>query len=151
LAADDTADARFAPGDNVCVHAPPPPPPVETVHDRDAGEASVLPAASVARTSNVCAEAARPEYAFGDEHAPQLPPSSRHWNDEPDSVELKSNDADVLDTVPDGPAVIDVSGGVVSAAVTFTVHVRDAGEASVFPAASVARTSNVCEPFAKPE
>ena len=31
------------------------------------------------------------------------------------------------------------------------VQVRVAGDPSVLPAASVARTSNVCEPFARPE
>ena len=54
-------------------------------------------------------------------------------------------------TVPDGPEPIVVSGGVVSGGGTFTVQVREAGEASVLPAPSVARTSNVCEPFARPE
>ena len=33
---------------------------------------------------------------------------------------------------------------------TATVQVRVAGEVSVLPAASVARTSKVCEPFARP-
>ena len=42
---------------------------------------------------------------------------------------------------PSGPESIAVWGGVVS-----TVKVRDAGVASVFPTASVARTSNVWEP-----
>ncbi len=49
----------------------------------------------------------------------------------------------------DGPLVIVVSGGVVSVGAT-TVQLRLAGEASVLPAASVARTSNVCEPTATP-
>jgi len=44
-----------------------------------------------------------------------------------------------------GDALIDVSGGVVS-----TVHVNVAGEASVLPAASVARTWKVWEPSARP-
>ena len=46
--------------------------------------------------------------------------------------------------VPVGPAVIVVSGGVVS-----TVKVRVAGVASVLPAGSVARTSKVCEPSSR--
>ena len=50
-----------------------------------------------------------------------------------------------------GPLVIVVSGEVVSPGVpdgAVTVHVRVAGEGSVFPAPSVARTSNVCVPVA---
>ena len=47
--------------------------------------------------------------------------------------------------MPDGPASIVVSGGVVS-----TVQVRLAGLGSVLPAGSVARTVNVCEPSARP-
>jgi hypothetical protein len=39
---------------------------------------------------------------------------------------------------------------VVSGAVTSTVHARIAGVASTFPAASVARTSKVCVPSARP-
>ena len=35
-------------------------------------------------------------------------------------------------------------------AVRSIVHVRVAGDASVLPAASLARTSNVCEPSARP-
>ena len=48
--------------------------------------------------------------------------------------------------MPLGPLVIEVSGALVS-----TVHVRVAGVASMLPAASFARTENVCEPFASPE
>src|SRR5262249_56078569 len=46
----------------------------------------------------------------------------------------------VFDGLP-GAAVIDVFGAAVS-----TVHVKLAGDASVFPAGSVARALNVCEP-----
>jgi hypothetical protein len=44
-----------------------------------------------------------------------------------------------------GWAVIEVFGAAVS-----TVQVKDAGDASVLPAASVARTSKVCEASASP-
>jgi len=37
-----------------------------------------------------------------------------HWYVEPDSVDVKANEALVLDTVPLGPELIAVSGGVVS-------------------------------------
>ena len=56
-----------------------------------------------------------------------------------------STDADVAVVVPAGPDVIDVDGGVVSAGAV-TVQPREAGDRSVFPARSVARTSNVCAP-----
>ena len=46
---------------------------------------------------------------------------------------------------PVGPDVIVVSGAVVS-----TVNVRVAGVASTLPAASIARTANVCSPAARP-
>jgi hypothetical protein len=75
----------------------------------------------------------------------------RHWNVEPLSDEEKPKVAESLVDVPDGPELIVVSGAVVSGGGTSTVQVRLAGEASVLPAASVARTSNVCEPFARPE
>jgi hypothetical protein len=110
-----------------------------------------LAAASLARTSNVCEPLPRPEYALGDVQDPQAPASSRHWNVEPVSVEVNPKLAELLVTVPDGPELIVVSGGVVSGGGTLTVHVRVAGVASVFEAASVARTSNVCGPFARPE
>ena len=53
--------------------------------------------------------------------------------------------------VPEGPPVIVVSGAVVSGGGTATVQVRVAGDASVLPAASLARTSNVCDALARPE
>jgi hypothetical protein len=37
-----------------------------------------------------------------------------HWYVEPDSVDVKANEALVLDTVPLGPELIAVSGGAVS-------------------------------------
>jgi hypothetical protein len=123
-----------------------------TVHVRDAGDVSALPAASVARTSNVCEPFARLEYALGEEHELQFPLSRRHRKVEPVSVDANWNDAEALETVPDGPELIDVSGGVVSGGGgTSTVQLREAGDESVLPTASVARTSNVCEPFARPE
>ncbi len=72
----------------------------------------------------------------------------RHWNVDASLAE-KLSEAEVDVVEPDGPDVIEVSGGVVSAA-TVTVHDAVAGEASTFPAVSVARTSNVCAPTARP-
>ena len=112
-----------------------------------AGVGSTFPAVSVARTSIVWAPTARPASPSGDAHAFQVPPSRRHWNVEPVSVAVNDTDAVVAVVDAAGPPVIVVSGGVVSAAAT-TVQLRLAGDASVLPAASVARTSNVCEPTA---
>jgi hypothetical protein len=56
-----------------------------------------------------------PEYAFGELQELKLPPSRRHSNVDPASLEEKVKDALVLVVVPDGPSTIVVSGGVVSA------------------------------------
>ena len=107
-----------------CRTMPLPGVPASIVQVRLAGEASVLPAASVALTSNVCDPVDNPEYDFGEVQEPKLPPSKRHSNVDPDSLEEKVKDALVLVVVPDGPSMIVVSGGVVSAAM---VQVRLAG------------------------
>jgi hypothetical protein len=114
-----------------------------------AGEASTLPAPSVARTSNVCEPTPRPLYAFGDAHDAHAPPSMRHSNVDPDSLLANAKLADPDALGFDGPDEIVVSGGVVSAAAEI-VQVCVAGEASTLPAASVARTSNVCDPAPRP-
>ena len=61
---------------------------------------------------------------------------------DPVTVAVKLKLADVLDTVPVGPAVIVVSGA------RLIVQVRTAGEGSVIPEA-VAATWKVWEPFAR--
>jgi hypothetical protein len=114
-----------------------------TVHVREAGVESALPAASMARTSKVCTPLPSPEYAFGEVHVTKAARSSRHSNVESVSAEEKPKLADEEVEVPLGPDVIAVSGSVVS-----TVQVLLAGLASTLPAASVARTSKVCEPAA---
>jgi hypothetical protein len=121
-----------------------------TVQLRDAGVPSTFPAPSVARTSKACVPSTSAEYVLGDVHAAKAPASTRHSNVDPVSVDVNSNVAVVEVTEPDGPLVIVVSGGVVSAGGE-TVHVREAGVESVFPAASFARTSKVCEPAASAE
>jgi hypothetical protein len=118
---------------------------VSTVHDRDAGEASTLPAGSVARTANECDPSASPEYARGDVHAAHSPLSIRHSNDEPASDEENANDALVSFVSPAGPPEIDVTGGVVS-----IVQFQVGGEGSTLPAPSVARTENACAPSPNP-
>lgn len=60
------------------------------------------------------------------------------------SEEENVNEAEVLVTVPDGPELIVVSGGVVSGVgAVLTVQVRVAGVLSTLPAASLALTENV--------
>jgi hypothetical protein len=112
---------------------------------RLAGVASVLPAASIARTRKVWEPAARPLYVVGLVQPANAEASREHWNVEPVSDELNVNEAVVVVTVPVGPELIVVCGAVVS-----IVHVRVAGEASRFPTPSVARTRNVCDPAASP-
>ena len=73
---------------------------------------------------------------YGDVHAANAAASSLHSN-----VEFGSLDENVYGLAID---VIDVSGATVS-----TVNVRVAGVMSTLPAASVARTENVCSPSAK--
>src|SRR5262249_25472540 len=85
------------------------------------------------------------EYVTGLVHAAKAPPSRRHWN-EPASVALNAKVALDELVAPAGPDVIVVSGATVS-----TLQVRDAGVESMLPAASIARTSKVCVPCAKPD
>ena len=115
------------------------------VHAWVAGEASVFPAGSVARTSNVWFPAASPVYVWPLAQALKAAPSSRHWKLLPVSLDVKLKLALVWFVGDGGAEVIVVCGGVVS-----IVHVWLAGEASVFPAPSIARTWNVCAPAARP-
>jgi hypothetical protein len=102
----------------------------------------VLPAWSVARTSKVwLPPVSAGEIVCGLAQEAQLPPSIRHSNVEPDSVELKLK---LGDAFPEGFAGDESM--VVLGAVRSTVHVREAGDASVLPAGSVARTSKVWLP-----
>src|SRR3954469_24910904 len=106
-----------------------------------AGAASMLPAASVARTSNVWLPSASGAVVCGLVQALQPPASTRHSNVEPSSEEWNANAGVAL---PDGLAGVESS--VVSGAVRSIVQVEVAGVASVLPAVSVARTSNVWLP-----
>jgi hypothetical protein len=116
---------------------------VSTVIERLAGVWSRLPAGSVARTRNVCAPLDREDVVNGDEQEVKEAVSTEHWNVEPVSVEAKTNVGVESLVGPLGPEVNDVSGASVS-----TVKLRVAGLWSVFPAASVARTSKVWAPSA---
>ena len=118
---------------------------VSTVNVCAAALASVLPAASVARTANECEPSASLASVYGLVQEAQVPvDSTRHWKVEPDSLDVNANVGVASLVVPVGPDVIDVAGAVVSG--TLTVNVRVAGEASVLPAASVALTPKVWLP-----
>ena len=72
---------------------------------------------------------------MGDEQAVNVPPLREHSKVAPASLELKVNVAEFDATLPFGPLLMVVSGTTVS-----IVHVRKAGVASTFKAASLART-----------
>ena len=118
---------------------------VSTVHVKDAALPSVLPAGSVARTSNVCEPSASPVYDCPLVQEANEPVSSLHSNVEPASVAVNEKLALVELVGLFGDVVIVVFGAPVS-----TAQLWVAGVASVVPAGSVARTSNVCEPSARP-
>ena len=81
-------------------------------------------------------------YACGDVHAAYVPGTGRRvqlaLERRARLRDVNVNDGAVPFVGPVGPPVIVVSGATVS-----TVNARVAGEASVLPAASVARTENV--------
>jgi len=110
-----------------------------------AGLLSVLPAASVTRTSKVYSPSVRLAYSLGEEQAlnePGVSPClvSLHSKVELSSEEEKAKLAeDVL--TPDGAESMLVFGAQVS-----TVQVWLAGVGSVLPETSVARTWKVCCP-----
>src|SRR6187431_2624698 len=64
---------------------------VSRCHVQVSGDGSVLPAASVARTSNVCALSSRPVTLCGLVHGAKAPPSMLHSKLAPGSLELKVN------------------------------------------------------------
>lgn len=116
-----------------------------TFHVIDAGVLSTLPAPSVARTENVWTPSPRPVYSFDEVQALQAPESSLHSKVPPASVEAKENEAVVWLVKLTADEVIEVSGARLS-----TVHVWTAGEESVLPAPSVARTSTLWAPSVRP-
>ena len=77
----------------------------------------------------------------------KAPLSSLHSKVDPASEEENVNEAEVLLTLPDGPELMVVFGGVVSGGgAVLTVQDRVAGVASTLPAPSLALTEKVCEP-----
>src|ERR671932_744425 len=85
---------------------------VSRCHVQVGGVGSTFPAGSIERTSNGCWLSARPLIVFGLVHGFQEPPSTRHWNVEPASLEVNVN-VDVLLGSPGAPVMF-VNGGFVS-------------------------------------
>ena len=106
-----------------------------------------MPAASTASTWKLCAPSARPEYVFGLVQAAKPPPSSRQRKLTPGSPSEKLKEASVEPLGSGGAESIEGVGG----ATVSTVQLRVAGVGSALPAASRARTRNVCAPSARPE
>ena len=86
---------------------------MSTVKARLAGVASVLPAASAARTSNVWAPLASAGVVCGEVQVTNAAPSTRHWKVASASLENVKVGVESF-VVPVGPVLIVVSGGVVS-------------------------------------
>jgi hypothetical protein len=99
---------------------------VSTVNDRSAGVGSVLPALSVALTSNVCGPSARVAALKGELQAANAAASTRHSKVPSGSVEAKLKEGAFLPVGPAGPSAMVVSGGVVSGgnAVVFAVQLN---------------------------
>jgi len=123
---------------------------VSITHVRVAGDASTFPAASIARTANVCDPSVNELYTAGLVQAPKLPASSLHSKLAtplpPGSDPVNENPAFGLLVGSGGPTLMFVSG-----AVTSIDHVYESGGASTLSSASIALTWNVCEPSDRPE
>ncbi len=102
---------------------------VSTVKVRDAGVASRLPAASVARTANVWEPCVSVPVVKGDVQLVKAAPSTLHWKVAGDSLDENVKAGVVLLVEPPfaTPESMVVFGGVVS-----TLIVREAGVGSVF-------------------
>ena len=117
-----------------------------TVNDWPAGLASVLPAASVARTWKLWTPAVRSFSTTGDTHADHVTaPSTRQVTVDEGSLDANAKVAVVRRVRLPGAWVIVVSG-----AATSTVKAREDAVACVLPAGSVARTWKVCAPAGRP-
>lgn len=81
----------------------------------------------MAATWKVCAALVKPEYVAGDVQALKAAPSRLQVKVDPAWVDVKLKLAEVVFTVPAGPAVMVVSGA------RLMVHVRLAGVGSVTP------------------
>src|SRR5690349_1340205 len=111
------------------------------VQDNVAGVGSRLPAASFARTANVCGPSVSGPNTAGDAQALKGPAYMLHSNVPPASLAVKEKVALVLLVGELGLVTMVVSGGTVS-----IVQENVAGVASRLPTASFARTANVWGP-----
>jgi hypothetical protein len=103
----------------------------------------VLPAASLASTRKVCAPSARPAYVFGLAQSASAPPSRAQRNVAPGSDE-KEKEAEALADGSAGLAEIVTVGADESSVQPYETA------ALSLPARSVATTTNVCAPSARP-
>src|SRR4051812_12752535 len=113
---------------------------VSTVSER-APQPPAFVAASIARASKVCLPSASEDIRYGESQAFDAPPSMRHSNRAPGSLDRSVNAGAGSLVDPDGPSMTS-SGGVVSTAKGCDATVP------MLPSASSARTSNVCAPSA---
>ena len=117
---------------------------VSTVHEAVAGVLP-LPAASTARTANVCAPSVTAAYVLGDEHPAKALLSSEHWKLTPSSVSEKSNDADAVFTSPEVLEAPIVGAGGATESWVYTAELVE--HPDLLPATSVARPKKlVVEP-----
>jgi hypothetical protein len=101
--------------------------------------------ATTARTRKLWLPTARPAYACGEVHAANAALSSEHSYVTPASPASNSNAASLRNVVAGGAASIVTSGGMSPIS-----QVYDAGDVSVLPKSSLARTRSSCSPFARP-
>ena len=113
---------------------------VSMLKSRVAGVGSVFPAASLARTRNVCAPPASGAVVCGDVQLANGPLSTAHSKVAPGTDEWKANVGVWSVVAPCGPESMIVSGSVV-----LTVK-ETCATAPVRPEASVALTENLCAP-----
>src|SRR5687768_11518660 len=119
------------------------------VHSKAAGGSSRRPNLFVDWTSNVWSPSVRCVCVTGEVHGASSAPSSEHMYETPVWLEVQLNVALVLVVVVPFVFAGTLAMMVVTAGPS-TVHVRSAGVASKFPAASIARTLTVCEPGSRP-
>ena len=109
-----------------------------------AGVESTLVAVSIARTAKVCGPGPSAAVVNEELQTANAAASTRHSN-VPASLEVNENVGVASLVGPFGPAVMVVSGAIVS-----TLKAREAGVTSTLVAVSIARTSKVCAPLASP-
>ncbi len=117
---------------------------VSTVKVRSAGEASRLPDASLARTWRVCRPSGSCASVSGLLHAAKAPTSTAHSKVAPGSFEWNVKVGVLSAVSPAGPESMVVSGAVAS------IVQPSETKSPTLPAASVARTSKVWWPSARP-